>query len=86
MIERMLSETQAAKRCGISTTTFRRLVDSNIVPQPVSHPDVERNLWDVKVLDRYLDKISGIMDGKSDAKMKALERMKANAQQHPIRS
>ncbi|WP_028880342.1 helix-turn-helix transcriptional regulator [Terasakiella pusilla] len=59
MIERMLSVKEAARRCGVSDTTFDKLVNRKIAPQPVHHPDVKRRLWDIQEIDRYLDRVSG---------------------------
>jgi hypothetical protein len=60
MIERMLSDKKAATRAGVSPPTFHRLVDQGIFPQPTTYPGIARKVWDVKLLDAALDKLSGI--------------------------
>ncbi|WP_419797606.1 MAG: helix-turn-helix transcriptional regulator [Terasakiella sp.] len=67
MIERMLSANKAAKRCGLSITSFLKLVKNHTAPQPISHPDVKRKLWDLQDLDRYIDKLKGGSDFQSQS-------------------
>ena len=56
---RLLDEPTAAAYLGIGKTGFRmRWKDRKELPQP--HRIGERLLWDRKLLDRYVDALSGI--------------------------
>lgn len=58
---RLLSEQQAAAYLGRSASRFREQVAARILPQPVTK-NGNRRLWDVRLLDRYVDQLSGIND------------------------
>lgn len=58
---RLLSEEQAAQYLGRSVTRFREQVAAHILPQPVTC-NGRRRLWDLRLLDRYVDQLSGIND------------------------
>jgi hypothetical protein len=56
---RLLTKEQAAEYCGAkSPRTFDRWRTKNLVPGPIPH----LGRWDIKVLDRHLDKLSGLTD------------------------
>lgn len=55
---RLLDEDTAAAYLGIGATRFRMRVQKKELPQP--HRDGRRLLWDRKLLDRYVDALSGI--------------------------
>jgi hypothetical protein len=56
---RLLDEDTAAAYLGISKTRFRaRWKEKRELPQP--HRDGRRLLWDRRLLDRYVDALSGI--------------------------
>lgn len=74
MLERMLSDKQAATRAGLSVPTFMRLVHEGILPQSVRYPGVKRNLWDMIILDRTLDKHSGLLTTALNAREEARKR------------
>jgi hypothetical protein len=56
MTPRLLSRVRAAAYCGLSPNAF----DEHVAPivQPIEFG--RRNLWDVKALDRWLDRESGL--------------------------
>lgn len=80
MIERMLSDKQAARRAGLSVPTFMKLVHEGLLPPPIKYPGIKRNLWDVVLLDRSLDKHSGLLHSAHNAREEARRRF-PNAQQ-----
>ena len=54
---RLLTKEQAAEYCGAkSLRTFDRWRTKNLVPGPI--PQLGR--WDIRVLDRHIDKLSGL--------------------------
>ncbi len=55
---RLLDEPTAAAYLGIGMTRFRMRWQGRELPQP--HKDGRRLLWDRKLLDRYVDAISGL--------------------------
>lgn len=55
---RLLSEDQAAAYLGISKTGFRQRWQKAELPQP--HRIGQRLLWDRRLLDRYVDALSGL--------------------------
>lgn len=57
-IPRLIGMLHASAFLGISPRTFERLWRSYQVPQP--HRIGRRLLWDVKLLERYVDELSGI--------------------------
>jgi predicted DNA-binding transcriptional regulator AlpA len=58
---RRLNRKQAAAYCGISPTLFDLEVKEGRYPKPISKgPKGGRKVWDLKVLDRALDREAGI--------------------------
>jgi len=57
---RLLDEQTAAAYLGIGKTKFRARWQRRELPQP--HKDGGRLLWDRRLLDRYVDRLSGIDD------------------------
>lgn len=57
-VPRLLNEETAAGYLGISKTSFRARWQKGTLPQP--HRDGRRLLWDIRLLDRYVDALSGI--------------------------
>lgn len=57
-VPRLLSEDQAAHYLGVGKTQFRKRWQERTYPQPVK--EGRRLLWDIKMLDRYVDALSGI--------------------------
>lgn len=55
---RLLGMAEAAAFLGVSPRTFEKFWRSYQMPQP--HRIGRRLLWDVKLLDRYVDVLSGI--------------------------
>lgn len=55
---RLLDEITAAAYLGTSATHFRSRWQARVLPQP--HKDGRRLLWDRKLLDRYVDAVSGL--------------------------
>ncbi len=55
---RLIEMAHAAAFLGIGERTFETLWRTNRLPQP--HRIGRRLLWDVKVLDRYVDALSGL--------------------------
>ena len=55
---RLIGEEAAAAYLGLSKSTFRRRWSPGELPQP--HRIGGRLLWDVRLLDRYVDALSGI--------------------------
>jgi hypothetical protein len=55
---RLLSRADAAVYCGMSPNHFEQHVGSMVPPVRIG----KRNLWDIKVLDRWLDQQSGLGD------------------------
>lgn len=55
---RLLGVLHAAAFLGISARTFEKLWRGNELLQP--HRFGRRLLWDVKVLERYVDRLSGL--------------------------
>lgn len=58
---RLIGEAEAAAYLGRSRTRFREQVRSRLLPQ-ASDSNGNRPLWDRKLLDRYVDALSGIGD------------------------
>jgi len=58
MTPRLLSRDQAAAYCGISAPHFDETVAKEVPALPLGR----RNLWDRKLLDRWLDARSGITE------------------------
>lgn len=56
MNARLLTEAKAAEAIGLELATFRHLVACGRLPKPL--PDL--NLFDLKAIDRALDRLSGI--------------------------
>ena len=54
--QRLLTRTEAARRCGLTESGFSTWVVRKIVPGPI--PGTRR--WDVKALDQALDRLSGL--------------------------
>ncbi|WP_375292252.1 hypothetical protein [Sphingomonas melonis] len=57
-IPRMLSADLAALYMGVSRSKFLARVDQHTYPAPTR--DGGNTLWDLRLLDRYLDKRSGL--------------------------
>ncbi|SMF70694.1 helix-turn-helix transcriptional regulator [Allosphingosinicella indica] len=57
-VPRLLNEETAAGYLGIGKTHFRKRWQAKSLPQP--HKDGSRLLWDRRLLDRYVDELSGI--------------------------
>lgn len=57
-IPRMLSADLAALYMGVSRSKFLARVERHIYPDPIR--DGGNTLWDQRILDRYLDKRSGL--------------------------
>jgi excisionase family DNA binding protein len=55
-LPRLLSRSQAANYCNVSTSTFSNWVRSGKLPPPL--PGTKR--WDMKAIDFALDTISGL--------------------------
>lgn len=55
---RLLSEGEAARYLGLSPTNFRARWEAKSFPQP--HRIGKRLLWDKRLLDRYVDALSGL--------------------------
>ena len=56
---RLLTKEQAAEYCSAkSLRTFDRWPTKNLVPGPI--PQLGR--WDIRVLDRHFDKLSGLIE------------------------
>lgn len=58
-LPRMLSSDLAALYMGVSRSKFLSRVDQHVYPAPTR--DGGNTLWDVRVLDRYLDTRSGLI-------------------------
>lgn len=54
---RLLSAAQAAAYCGVSVTTFEAWAP---VPPLRPSPAPRRKLWDIRALDAWLDRESGL--------------------------
>lgn len=70
MTPRLVSRSEAAAYCGLKPSRFSELVRDGKMPGAV--PGTAK--WDMKAIDLYLDRLSGI---KSDKPQSALERWKA---------
>lgn len=55
---RLFDENTAAAYLGIGKTRFRQRWQAGELPQP--HRDGRRILWDRRLLDRYVDALSGL--------------------------
>ncbi len=53
---RLLTKTQAAAYCGVTSSSFDDYRRRGIVPDPISGT----NRWDRKLIDQWLDRASGI--------------------------
>lgn len=58
---RLIDEETAAHFLGRSRTRFREQVAAKLLPGP-SDKNGNVNLWDLRLLDRYVDQKSGIDD------------------------
>jgi hypothetical protein len=61
IIPRLVDEETAAHFLGRSRTRFREQVAAKLLPGP-SDRNGNVNLWDLRLLDRYVDQKSGIDD------------------------
>lgn len=61
-VPRLLGMNHAAAFLGVSPRTFEKLWRGRHLPQP--HRFGRRLLWDIKVLERYVDTLSGLDDEK----------------------
>lgn len=61
IMPRLLTEEQAATYLGRSVTRFREQVKARTLPQPCTR-NGNRNLWDLRQIDRYIDQLSGMND------------------------
>lgn len=59
--QRLISEADAAQYLGRSKTTFRQQVRAGKLPGPADQ-STRRRLWDRRVLDQYVDSLSGTLD------------------------
>lgn len=55
---RLLCQDAAAAYCGVIADTFDKHIRPHVPPVEIG----SRRLWDVKVLDRWLDEQSGLAD------------------------
>ncbi|UAK24213.1 helix-turn-helix transcriptional regulator [Sphingomonas nostoxanthinifaciens] len=62
---RLIDEDTAAAYLGIGKTRFRDRWQRRELPQP--HKDGRRLLWDIKLLDRYVDALSGLGEVKGSS-------------------
>ena len=53
MLQRGLSREEAAKRVGVSPTTFDRLVQDGLMPKPIRI--YARTVWDIHKIDAAFD-------------------------------
>ena len=58
LVPRLVNEETAAAYLGIGKTKFRRKWQKGDAPAP--HRDGGRLLWDVRLLDRHVDRLSGL--------------------------
>ncbi len=59
---RCFNRSEAASYVGVSASHFDKLVRNGKMPRP--HMLLGRKVWDVKILDRFVDHISGLtLDG-----------------------
>ena len=58
MTPRLLSRDAAAAYCGVTAETFEQHVRPHIQPVEIG----ARRLWDVKALDHWLDRQSGLVE------------------------
>lgn len=58
MTPRLLSREAAAAYCGIVAETFEEHIRPHVPPVEIG----ARRLWDVRALDRWLDRRSGLVD------------------------
>jgi hypothetical protein len=56
-VKRMLSRVEAAAYCGVSPSTFDKMLKDGLAPQPLKV--YARNLFDRHKLDAALDALSG---------------------------
>jgi predicted DNA-binding transcriptional regulator AlpA len=56
-ILRLVSESEAARYCGVSRSTFRKRWQQGQAPEPIRNG--RRILWDLRRLDRHIDALSG---------------------------
>lgn len=61
IIPRLVDEETAAHYLGRSRTRFREQVAAKVLPA-ASDKNGNINLWDLRILDRYVDQRSGIDD------------------------
>jgi hypothetical protein len=71
MNQRLMPVTEAAHYCGLKSATFKQKVAVGVLPPPVllrEHPlQKPKQLWDKKVLDMRIDKLSGLDIVETDA-------------------
>jgi predicted DNA-binding transcriptional regulator AlpA len=70
--KRLLTRAEAAAHCTLSPAGFSRWVRDGRLPRPL--PGTKR--WDLRAIDRALDKLSGLPD--ADAAKSAYQRWKAS--------
>jgi hypothetical protein len=58
---RLIDESSAAAYLGRSRTRFREQVEAGALPQPITR-NGNRRLWDRRLLDRYVDALSGLVE------------------------
>ena len=66
MPPRLLCKESAAAYVGLSPNAFEAEVAAGTFPEAFRLRTVRRALWDVRALDRALDRISGIEVGEDD--------------------
>ena len=64
LIPRLFTARLAADYLGVSERSFERLWRSGRLPQP--HRLGRRLLWDRKLLDGFVDELSGLIQAKQD--------------------
>lgn len=61
IVPRLIDEETAAHYLGRSRSRFHEQVKAGVLPAP-SDKNGNVNLWDIRILDRYVDRRSGIDD------------------------
>lgn len=72
---RLLTRSQAASYCNVSTATFSRWIANGMLPPAIFNT----NRWDRRAIDSALDRLSGIQTTKTNALDQWLEERNARA-------
>ncbi|WP_431858878.1 helix-turn-helix transcriptional regulator [Azospirillum sp.] len=81
--KRCLTVDEAAEYVGLSAPSFERAIKAGLYPSalPLDRAGIARNVWDVRALDRALDRLSGLSEDSagtaSDARTKLMEAINA---------